>query len=255
MSWILFIRTKFQSFANTHPYCSVYLKKKLFEVWIETTKLLWISLTLKIRTHARIDRSDSIKLRQLESPYIQVNKKNIKLRHGGPPVSPFASNAFSLITALRISFRYSLLVRIILSVFSFRYSPARILLPFRWVGFKIVCGAHSDMPSAMWNWSVIALFFYSMIFFIVFWYEWMKYVSNNTFTYIMFAFSVKYIWNFQKLYFISTEKISQFVYINYCEAYLLWSMMWISSVIHHFHGYQWFANLTKPSFHIFFNLT
>ena len=32
---------------------------------------------------------------------------------------------------------------------------------------------------------------------------------------------IKYIWNWKKLFFENTEKISQFVHINYCEVHLL----------------------------------
>ena len=93
------------------------------------------------------------------------------------------------------------------------------------------------LPSAMWSPSVIALFtLFICNFSLFFWYEWIKYVSNNTFTHKMSAVSMKYSWNLQ-MYFLNTEKCSQIVYTKNCEAHLLWSVMWRSSVIHHFHEY------------------
>ena len=47
------------------------------------------------------------------------------------------------------------------------------------------------------------------------------YIYVHIFIFIMSAISMKYIWNFQKLYFKNIEKIIQLAYVNYCEAHQL----------------------------------
>ena len=52
-------------------------------------------------------------------------------------------------------------------------------------------------------------------------------------SFYLLGISMKYIWNLQNLYFINTDKLSQFVYI--LTAHLLRSMIWKkTSVIHNF---------------------
>ena len=118
------------------------------------------------------------------------------------------------------------------------------------VGFKLVCEAHSDKSSAMWSPSVIALFtlFYEIFHcFLI----WMYEICFKQYIYVhISSVSIKYIWNLEKLHFNNTENISQFVYIHYCEEHLSWSVLWRSSVIHHYSS----SNLTKPSLHIYIYL-
>ena len=120
------------------------------------------------------------------------------------------------------------------------------------VGFKLECGAHSDMPSTMWSPSVIAIFYF------ILWNFWYDMNESNMFQYITFAWkmsavSLKYIRNLQKLYYINIKKsaslfalitVKRICYDPWCGGHLLFIISMNISGWESFHEYWFFGNLT-----------